>query len=91
MTLCAATATSQIGAAAILALTLVIITLGYLLACWLWPFAACRRCHGSGKRRALIGRYSFGLCRRCHGDGYRLRVGRHVLNYLRDTHHRGHR
>jgi hypothetical protein len=84
----AATATSQAGTAAALTLILLLVTLGYLLTCWLWPYATCRRCHGTGKRRAPIARRTFGLCRRCHGDGHRLRAGRHVLNYLRDTHHR---
>ena len=88
MVLSAATATSQVGTAAVLAFALILVTLGYLLTCWLWPFTNCRRCHGTGKRRAIIGRRSFGLCRRCHGDGRRLRIGRHVLNYLRETHRR---
>ena len=45
------------------------------LGCWLWPFGACRRCNGTGKRRSPFGR-AFGLCRRCDGDGRRLRIGR---------------
>jgi hypothetical protein len=83
----AATATPGPTILALIVLTLMIVTSCYLLVCWLWPFVTCRRCHGTGKRRALIGR-RFGLCRRCGGDGRRLRPGRHVLNYLRDTHQR---
>ena len=81
----AATATHTTSAAAFLAIALTLITLGYGLSCWLWPFGACRRCHGSGKRRSPFGR-SFGLCRLCDGDGRRLRIGRRVINGLRDLH-----
>jgi hypothetical protein len=78
-------------ALALIILALTLVTFGYLLTCWLWPFATCRRCGGTGKRRAprLFGRGTFGLCRRCHGDGHRLRLGRHLINYLRDTHRDG--
>ena len=57
---------------------------GYLFLCWIWPFTNCRRCRGWGKRKAPIGR-GFRHCPRCHGTGYRLRIGRHLLNYLRNT------
>ncbi len=57
-------------------------TAGDLLACWIWPFGTCRACHGTGKRRSPSGR-AFPACRRCDGDGARLRVGRHLINYLR--------
>ncbi|SHN04952.1 hypothetical protein [Cryptosporangium aurantiacum] len=62
----------------------------YLGLCWIWPFTACRRCHGAGKRGAWIGR-GFRYCTHCDGTGARLRAGRHVLNYLRRTHRAGHR
>jgi len=81
----AATATPAIDLAGFLFVALTLVTLGYGLSCWLWPFGACRRCKGSGKRRSPFGR-SFGLCRRCHGDGRRLRVGRRVINALREAH-----
>jgi hypothetical protein len=57
---------------------------GYALACLVWPFAACRRCHGDGKSRSPSGR-TWRACKRCKGTGRRLRVGRHVVNYLRRT------
>lgn len=57
------------------------VTLGYLFACWVWPFKACRRCDGTGKRRSPSGR-AFRLCRRCEGTGRRLRAGRWVYNQL---------
>ena len=70
---------------AVLALAAVIVTACYLLGCWLYPFGACRRCKGTGKRRSPFGR-SFGLCRRCDGTGRTLRIGRHIINALREIH-----
>jgi hypothetical protein len=81
----AATATHTIDLAGLLFVILAVVTLGYGLSCWLWPFGACRGCKGSGRRRSPFGR-SFGLCRRCHGDGRRLRIGRRVINGLRELH-----
>jgi hypothetical protein len=57
------------------------ITLGYCVACWIWPFKACGRCDGTGKRRSPSGR-AFRLCRRCDGTGRRLRAGRWIYNHL---------
>ena len=81
-----ATATSQPALVALLLLILTVVTVGYLAACWLWPFVACRRCQGTGKRRALFGGKAFGICRRCDGTGRQLRPGRRALNYLRALH-----
>jgi len=81
----AATATHTTDLAGLLFIALTLLTLGYGFSCWLFPFGACRRCHGSGKRRNPFGR-SFGLCRRCDGDGRRLRIGRRVINGLRELH-----
>ena len=90
----AATATPHVGSlAAFVGLLLIlaaIVTVGYLFGCWLWPFATCRRCQGTGKRRSPFGR-SFALCRRCDGDGRRLRIGRRFLNAARDLHDNAHR
>lgn len=69
----------------LLFITALLVTLGYALGCWLWPFGTCRKCHGNGKRRSPFGR-AFGLCRRCGGDGKRLRIGRRVINALRELH-----
>jgi DnaJ-class molecular chaperone len=55
---------------------------GYAVACWVWPFADCRKCRGAGRRRSPTGR-AFRTCRRCKGDGKRLRTGRRVFNYLK--------
>lgn len=54
---------------------------GYVVACAIWPFATCRRCTGSGKRRSPSGR-AWRKCPRCRGGGERLRFGRRVWNHL---------
>ena len=66
-------------------ITVLLLTVGYVLGCWLWPFGACRRCKGSGKRRSPFSR-AFGDCRRCDGTGRSLRIGRRILNSLRNLH-----
>ncbi len=73
---------------AALALIAAIVTAGYFLGCWLYPFGACRRCKGSGKRRSPFGR-AFGLCRKCDGTGRTLRIGRHIINAVRELHDKG--
>lgn len=55
-----------------------------LLAAWLFPYAPCRRCHGTGKHRS--GHY-FRPCHRCTGTGRRLRIGRRIWNWTRTTDH----
>jgi hypothetical protein len=86
----AATATPATTVYGLLFVVLTAITLGYLGSCWLWPFGACRRCHGTGKRRSPFGR-AFGLCYRCDGTGRTLRLGRRFINALRDLHDKGSR
>jgi DnaJ-class molecular chaperone len=54
---------------------------GYFVACRIWPFTACRKCGGNGKRRSPSGR-AFRRCPRCKGKGERLRTGRRVWNAL---------
>jgi hypothetical protein len=60
----------------------------YALACWIYPFTNCPRCHGTGKRRSPSGR-NFRLCRRCKATGRRLRLGRRVANWIRHIHDDG--
>jgi hypothetical protein len=85
----AATATAAPALAGLLTLTLTVVTLGYLATCWLWPFVACRRCRGTGRRRSLLGGRAFGLCRRCDGTGRQMRPGRRAINYFRTLHNKG--
>ena len=63
---------------------------GYALACWIWPFANCVVCSGSGKRRSPTGR-AWRACGRCQGSGSRLRTGRAVWNVLSGVRQRGSR
>jgi hypothetical protein len=58
---------------------------GYLLVCKVWPFKACRRCDGNGKLRSPSGK-AWRTCPRCKGSSGRLRLGRHVWNYLARAH-----
>ena len=81
----AATATANGAMIGALFLAATGVTLGYAFTCWLWPFKACRRCAGTGRKRGPIGKI-YRLCRRCHGDGLRLRVGRRIANHLRQLH-----
>jgi hypothetical protein len=74
------------GPAGTLAVFVLLVTVGYLLTCAVWPFGNCRRCHGAGKLAApslFGGRRAFRLCPRCHSTGRRLRIGRRVYNHLR--------
>lgn len=73
--------TTHLGAASAALLALNLLTFGYAVACWVWPFGACRRCHGLGKRRSPTGR-TFRYCRRCKGTGARLRIGRRLFNLV---------
>jgi hypothetical protein len=54
----------------------------YLLACWIWPFAACQRCDGLGRFHSPSGK-AWRRCRRCKGTGERLRTGHRVVNAIR--------
>jgi hypothetical protein len=54
---------------------------GYVIACWVWPFADCAKCKGSGRKRSPSGK-AFRLCRRCKGSGKRIRTGRRIFNWL---------
>jgi len=68
--------------ASALPVAFIVVTLGYVAACAAWPFAACHRCEGAGKRRSPSGR-SWRYCHHCKGTGARLRTGRRAWNYLR--------
>jgi hypothetical protein len=55
---------------------------GYVIACALFPFAACRWCEGSG-RKSTSSKKAWRNCRHCKGSGKRLRLGRKIYNHLR--------
>ena len=74
--------------ASALILILLAVTLGYTVACAVWPFRACRRCDGAGKRRSPSGR-AFRYCQHCKGTGGSLRIGRRAWNYFRRLHRDG--
>lgn len=59
------------------------LTLTVFFAIW-WPFKACRRCDGSGKRSSPSGR-AWRPCRRCKGSGAKLRLTRRLWNWTRRT------
>lgn len=65
----------------LLALAAVAWMAGYCVACWVWPFKACPRCKGTGKRRSPSGK-RFRLCRKCDATGRRLRAGRQAWNWI---------
>jgi hypothetical protein len=83
-------------------LIVLIVTVGYALACWLKPFTHCHRCAGHGtSTRTLTDRLRYGPapkpraargrpdCPRCRGTGLRLRIGRKAVNRLIRLHRRG--
>jgi hypothetical protein len=49
----------------------------WVVSLYLWPFAHCLKCQGSGKNRGskTRGRGRYGQCRRCKGTGRRNRIG----------------
>ncbi|GGM43944.1 hypothetical protein ACFFX1_24165 [Dactylosporangium sucinum] len=61
----------------------------YLAACAIFPFAACRRCDGTGKRRNPLSRRMFRLCPRCDGTGRRVRIGRRIYEHFRREYRNG--
>lgn len=50
------------------------------------PFAACRKCEGSGSFRSKSGR-SWRDCRKCGGSGRRVRFGHKLWTWLADRKH----
>jgi hypothetical protein len=63
------------GLITIIVVALVILTAGYALTCWLFPFTTCRH---TNPRRAW-------RCRHCEGTGRRVRAGRRLVNDIRAT------
>jgi hypothetical protein len=61
-----------------------VVLLIYFGNCDFRPWANCLRCKGKGKFKSKSGK-TWRRCRRCRGSGERLRVGRRVINYYRQT------
>ncbi|MFF7192863.1 hypothetical protein ACFZAM_04030 [Streptomyces sp. NPDC008079] len=71
---------------------LMLITLGYIVRCWLSPFGDCHRCGGMGHAFTTNrkGKTKRGKdCRRCDATGKRIRVGRWIYNRAARTYRAG--
>ncbi|WP_329482244.1 hypothetical protein OG555_08445 [Kribbella sp. NBC_01484] len=68
------------GSVLLLAALALVLVVGYLLGCRIWPYANCPRCSGSGKSGSPT-RKSFRNCPRCKGTGRRTRIGRRLLDH----------
>jgi hypothetical protein len=91
-TIPAATATHLAGslsADAWIILAVAVWAVGYVIACAIWPFAACTRCNGLGRFPSPSGR-AWRACRKCKGSGRRVRTGHRIWEALRsiDRDHR---
>ncbi|MDG4753790.1 hypothetical protein O7630_22895 [Micromonospora sp. WMMD718] len=69
-------------------LTILSYALCYLAVCAASPWGRCRRCHGRRYHRTAIGTRRD--CRRCDGTGIRVRLGRRLLDYIRNEYRGGH-
>ncbi|CUU60455.1 hypothetical protein Ga0074812_14031 [Parafrankia irregularis] len=74
--------TPTTGLLAALSLPLIVVTLGYILLCWVRPFGPCPHCHGTARTESHFTRRTR-PCRHCDHTGLRLRVGRRACNALR--------
>lgn len=70
----AATATRPHLSAVSVVVVLVVLASSWFVRVWLWPFAPCGRCDGSGRNIGSTGK-RFGTCRKCKGSGRRQRLG----------------
>jgi len=80
--LTATTTTTALDPPALAALAALAVLGWRLLTVWLFPFAPCRHCRGSGKHRSA--RY-WRPCRKCKGTGRRIRTGRRIWDWTRST------
>jgi hypothetical protein len=62
-----------------LLLVMILVALGYVWSCGVYPYKACRSSRGLGHFRSPILR-AIRLCRRCNGTGRTLRAGRRTYN-----------
>jgi len=69
---------------ATLALLVIVATVGYAVACAVWPLTAHGRCNGTGKRRSPSGK-AWRTCRGCGGSGRKVRLGRKAWSFVNNT------
>ncbi|GLY82025.1 hypothetical protein [Actinoallomurus iriomotensis] len=84
MTLITATATATGSSTASALVFALVLGAGYLAACVIWPFCACRHCGGTGRFVSPTGR-AWRSCPHCAGTGAKLRLGRRIYNHLKHT------
>lgn len=60
---------------------LVVLAAVWAVRVWLWPFARCPRCEGSGRNIGSNGK-RWGTCRRCKGTGRRQRLGARLIHRI---------
>lgn len=53
----------------------------YFLSLRLYPYAKCRWCDGSGRKRMPGFKRYWGECHRCSGKGRKQRFGARILRY----------
>jgi hypothetical protein len=56
-----------------------IIFAGWVISLYLWPFAPCGKCGGTGRNRGSNGK-RHGQCRRCKGASRRTRIGARTVH-----------
>lgn len=67
------------------ALVAAVLGAGYLAVCAIWPYTACRHCHGTGKHRSPSGQ-NWRRCRHCKATGTRSRLGWRIWAALGGRH-----
>ena len=72
----------SVSAASLLAVFLLVIAVGYALACAVVPWGRCRKCRGTGHRLTRSRWLGRAWCRRCNGTGLRVRVGRRLWTWI---------
>lgn len=70
---------NALGPGGFLAVVLIGSGIAYAVSCWLFPFARCRACDGTG-RKYNGDRSGFRDCWWCKGATRRLRIGRRLFN-----------
>ena len=67
----------------LVAFVVLVLVVGYGLACTFWPWTACSWCDG-GKKRSPSGK-AWRTCRHCGGSGRKVRLGRKAWTFATRT------